>query len=573
MREPYKTQTGGRELEVQNQNTKVFILSLDGATFDVLRPLVRQGYMPNLGRALQEGLSAELESVVPPVTAPAWTSFMTGKNPNKHGIFDFTRFDVSDCRWKLNNSQHIRSKTIWQILSEKGKRIVVLNLPYTYPTYEVNGVMVAGWDAPTTNSFTYPDQLSKEILETIPDYGSALDLSLWNYLPTDSETDFNSFIAKLIRSFEQSATLASHFLRENWDIFMVHFQQTDWIQHKLWGYIERACRDANNRTRRVEQVRECYRTFDQHVGRLLDAVAPLSPIRIILSDHGFGGNRGTIYPNYLLRKLGYYQLQAQADNKFKRSFKQSRYSMVRNLYRTLKESKNVFRGRQAVKKYKSWADMVNETIPRERSAVDWTRTKAAFVGGSETGFIYINLTGRGPCGCVEPGEEYESIVSRLIAEFGVLKNQRTGENLLARVARGTEIYSNAGSGVLLPDIVLIPVEGYVVGAGLSESFLPETGEQGDHRHNGVLLLQGPGLQHSIAKFRPELIDLAPTILHALGLPVPADMDGRVLEEVFADTFTPQFEDVDNSRLLDAHDYARAEVELIEQRLRGLGYVE
>jgi len=558
---------------VQKQSAKVFIVSLDGATFDVLRPLVRQGYMPNLGRAMQEGLSADLESVVPPVTAPAWTSFMTGKNPNKHGIFDFTRFDASDYRWKLNNSHHIRSKTIWQILSEKGKRIVVLNLPYTYPTYEVNGVMVAGWDAPTMNSFTYPDHLGKEIFDIIPDYGSALDLSLWNYLPADSEADFNNFIAKLIRSFEQSAALASHFLHENWDVFMVHFQQTDWIQHKLWGYIERACRNANDRTERVERVRECYRAFDRHVGRLLEEVAPLNPINIILSDHGFGGNRGTIYPNHLLRKLGYYQLQVQADNKFKQSFKHSRSSVVRNLYRTLKEAKNVVRGRQAVKQYKSWADMVNETIPRERSAVDWPRTKAAFVAGSETGFIYINVAGRGPFGCVEPDAEYEDVVLRLIAEFSALKNQRTGEKLLARVARGTEIYSSAGSGVLLPDIVLIPVEGYVVGAGLSESFLPETGEQGDHRHNGVLLLQGPGIQRSVAKFRPGLIDLAPTILHALGLPVPADMDGRVLEEIFADSSPPQFEDVDNSRLLDAHDYAGGEVELIEQRLRGLGYVE
>ncbi len=556
-----------------NQAAKIFILSLDGATFDVLHPLVRQGYMPNLARAMENGPSADLESVIPPVTAPAWTSFMTGQNPNKHGIFDFTRFDPQNCEWRINNSQHIRSKTIWQILSEKKKRVVVLGLPYTYPTYEVNGVMVAGWDAPTMSSFTYPAEIGKKIVDIFPDYGSALDLSLWNYLPADSETDFNNFIAKLVRSFEQSAALASHFLKtETWDVFMVHFQQTDWIQHKLWGYIERACRDGSDRSRRVEQVRECYQAFDGYAGRLLEEVAPFNPVRIILSDHGFGSNRGTIYPNYLLRKLGYYHLKPQMEGRLKRSFKHSRFRAVRSFYRALTESRDAIRGRQAVKKYRSWADMANEIVPREKVKVDWLRTKAALVSGSEAGFVYVNVRGRGPYGCVEPGEDYDRFVSNLVAEFSALVDLK-GEKLFSRVARGSEIYSREANGVLLPDIVVIPIEGYVVGVGLSEPFLAENGERGDHRHNGVLLMQGPGIKHDVANFRPKLVDLAPTILHALGLTVPADMDGRVLEEIFCDSCPVRFEEVDNSRSLDAREYAEQEAELIEQRLRGLGYVE
>src|SRR5579872_7164216 len=300
------------EQQVGNQTGKVFIISLDGATFSVLNPLIEQGCMPNLGWFRQGGLSADLESVIPPVTAPAWTSYMTGKNPNKHGVFDFTRFDFADYQTKLNNSQHVRSKTIWQILSEKGKRVVVLNLPYTYPVYKVNGVMVAGWDAPTTSAFTYPAELSREILKIVPDYGSTLDLSLWNYLPTESEAEFDQFIAKLGRSFEQGRTLATHFLKYNsWDVFMVHFQQTDWIQHKLWGDIKRACSNSDDKSKRVESVRECYRTFDRHVGRLLEEIAPLNAITIILSDHGFGPCHGTIYPNHLLSQAGFYRLQEQ----------------------------------------------------------------------------------------------------------------------------------------------------------------------------------------------------------------------------------------------------------------------
>jgi predicted AlkP superfamily phosphohydrolase/phosphomutase len=557
---------------VSNHINKVFIISLDGATFDVLAPLANQGYLLTLSRMVQRGLSAELESVIPPVTAPAWTSFMTGKNPNKHGIFDFTRFDHTDCKWKLNNSAHIRSKTIWQILSEQQKRVVVLNLPYTYPTYPVNGVMVAGWDAPTSASFTYPEELRETVFKAVPDYGSALDLSLWNYLPADSQTDFDKFIDKLRRSFEQSARLASHFLaEETWDVFMVHFQQTDWIQHKLWGYIERACRDCNDHSERVESVRKCYQMFDEYIARLLEQVAPLNPIQIILSDHGFGGNFGTICPNHVLREMGYYYRHNDGENGLTKSFKSSRKG--RKVVQALKSAKNIIRGRQALKNYKSWADMAADTVPQEKSFIDWHRTKAAFVAGSEVGFIYVNVRGRGPHGCVEPKGELETLTEDIITQFRALVDQKSGKQLFARVCRGNEVYSPAISGVLLPDIVLVPTEGYVVGAGLYEPFLPASGDRGDHRHNGILLINGAAVRKSVEGFSPRLIDLAPTILHALGLTVPNDMDGRVLEEIFCYPTPVRIEAVDNYEMSEIREYGEQETEVLEQRLRALGYVE
>ncbi len=562
------------EKQVGNQEQRVFIISLDGATFSVLHPLIEQGYMPNLGRFLESGLSADLESVVPPVTAPAWSSYMTGKNPNQHGIFDFTRFDFADYQNKLNNSQHIRSKTIWQILSEKGKRVVVLNLPYTYPVYQVNGVMVAGWDAPTTSAFTYPSELGREILETIPDYGSTLDLSLWNYLPTESETEFSQFVAKLVRSFEQGRTLATHFLQDpSWDVFMVHFQQTDWIQHKLWGEIERACTNPNDKSRRVESVRQCYRVFDQHVGALLAEIAPLNATTVILSDHGFGPCRGTICPNYLLAKAGYYRLQEQAESKLKRWVKHSSSSHVRNLYRSMANARKALRGRKAARKYKSWADLANDNIPRQKVPVDWPHTKAALTGGSETAFVWINVIGRGPFGCVKPGAEYENLVSELLKKFNDMRNPSNGQKLFNRVARGEEVYAGAAEGVLLPDLVLFPDDNYVISAMFSEPFLPDTGAEGKHRHNGVVMLQGEQIKRQVANFRPNLIDLAPTILHLAGLPVPADMDGRVLTEMLAASLEVQYEQADNRVVQPAREYTEAEAELIEQRLRGLGYVE
>lgn len=553
---------------------KVFIVSLDGATFDVLRPLAAQGYLPTLRRLFDVSLCSELESVIPPVTAPAWTSFMTGKTPDKHGIFDFLRFDAQRYKNTINNSSHIQSKTIWQIVSDHGKRVIVLNLPYTYPTYKVNGVMVAGWDAPSNSSFTFPDEVHQEVFRAVPSFGSSADLSLWNYISARSATGLNSFLDKLQKSFRDCALLASHFLAtQAWDVFMVHFQQTDWIQHKLWSYIAKACGSATDHSERVEKIRNCYGSFDRDLAELLRRVKPFDPVQIVLSDHGFGGNVGTLCPNYLLRKMGLYQIQPSS-NRLAHTFKNSRQGVMRRVAAALKSTNNKVRRWQMMRSYKSWADMAADTVPNEKSGVDWHRTKAAFVMGSEVGFIYVNVKGRGPFGCVAPGSEYESVVSDIIAQFSNLKHPHTREPLLVRVCRGKELYSSHSTNILLPDVVLVPQDGYVAGAGLSEPFLPATGELGNHRHNGILLIKGPGIRDSVPGLSPRLIDLAPTILHALGLPVPSDMDGRVLEEVFRQPLPVHFQTVDNSIITKAsHDYAHREAELIEQRLRGLGYVE
>lgn len=555
-------------------STKVLIISLDGATFDVLQPLIRQGYMPNLAGLLETGVAARLESVVPAVTAPAWSSFMTGKNPNKHGIFDFIRFDPQTADWKINNSRHILSKTIWQILSDNNKQVVVVGLPYTYPPYKVCGAMVSGWDAPAPTAFTYPAELEGTIFDLVPDYGSALDLSLWSYLPTDSDEGFEQFIRKLTTSCRQNTVIASHLLRANpWDVFMVHFQQTDWIQHKLWGYIERACRNEGETGWRFQRVRECYRVFDESVGELLRIAASVNPVRIVLSDHGFGPHRGTIYPSTLLYDLGLYRLQSEVDNPLKGAFKDSRYAAVRNLYRTLRRARNEVREKRKVKRFSNWAQMANESVVLEKVKVDWSRTKAVFMGGSETGFIYVNVKGRGPFGCVEEGAEYEDIVSTLITKFRDFKNPQTGDRLLTRVARGSEIYGPPSEGVLIPDVVLVPLEGYAVAGGLVDSFVTADGERGDHRHDGVISISGPGVHGQVSDLKPNLIDVAPTVLHMLDLPIPSDMDGRVLHEVFTERRAVRFVDADSSQPANLSEYADEESTLIEQRLRGLGYVE
>src|SRR5262249_98696 len=159
-------------------------------------------------------------------------------------------------------------KTIWQILSEHGKRVVVLNLPYMYPPQEINGVVVSGWDAPLTEGrWSYPADISSWILNLFSDYKENLWVS--ELQPLRSEAQFEEFTRKVKLGFEQQARIALELLRrEEWDVFMVHFQQTDWVQHKLWTHIEMGCGDSDNHEHQVESTRECYKSFDLWVGEL-----------------------------------------------------------------------------------------------------------------------------------------------------------------------------------------------------------------------------------------------------------------------------------------------------------------
>jgi predicted AlkP superfamily phosphohydrolase/phosphomutase len=288
---------------------------------------------------------------------------MTGKNPSKHGIFDFTSFDLRDYRWGINTAQQVQSKTIWQILSDQGKRVVVVNLPYTYPPYEINGVMVSGWDAPSgQTNFTYPQSVRNDILEMFPDYSSNLWVS--EFRPQQSEEHFRQFTAKLIRGFEQGAGLASHLMdAQAWDVFMVHFQQTDWIQHKLWEYIEEGCKNPDDKSPKVEAVRNCYKRFDELVGTLLKKVAAENPLTILLSDHGFGRHMGAICPNYYLHEWGYYHLREQAQGSLQGVKNLLRKSPLRKVYEAAAKAKSALESKEPPsQEHSSWADSTTAVI-------------------------------------------------------------------------------------------------------------------------------------------------------------------------------------------------------------------
>ena len=159
--------------------SKLVLIGIDGATFDVMDPLLRTGRLPHLSRVVSRGCRAKLKSLIIPTSPLCWSSIVTGKNPGKHGIFHFTEKIPGRYNIGFVNARLRKGLAVWQLLSHRGKRVIVVNVPITYPPDPVSGYMVSGFDAPDEKSrYTYPLELAKDIRRWVGQY--TIDLRLRN---------------------------------------------------------------------------------------------------------------------------------------------------------------------------------------------------------------------------------------------------------------------------------------------------------------------------------------------------------------------------------------------------------
>jgi len=538
---------------------KVFIVSLDGATFDILKPFVDMGIMPNIKQLMSSGSYSELDSTIPPITPVAWTSFMTGKNPEKHGVFGFLRYMPQTRETDFVSSATIKGKTIWQILSEKGKKVVVIHLPMTYPPYEVNGYMVSGFETPSVKSdFTYPKNFKQEILKLIPDYS-------FHQATGDDyfyDKEFDEYIEKVKGSLEQRFLIADYMVdKKDWDVFMLQFQDLDHLQHKLWHYIEPNNNVLNQQRR--EKVYECYSFMDSMVGKLHDKIKNIPHYKMIVSDHGFGPSHITIHPNSLFKEWNYLHLKSNEElniiNKIKK--------IITFIQNSIKEFKHTSVNIQ----------LNGRLISYSRHKVDWSKTKVyvpmADYGGA---LCYINKKGREPNGIVTD-KEYKILCNEIKDRCTNLVEPLSGEKVFSEVLIGYDYYNKDIDTSLLPDLMLIPNDKfgvsskYLINGIFSQSVVP-----GTHRINGIFIANGDNIKKGFSGFKARIIDIVPTILYLLGLSIPSDMDGSpLLDIVNQEKRNVKWEDTrDDSTggLGKSSRYTKKEEEILEENLKNLGYM-
>jgi len=579
---------------MSENNRRVLIFGIDGATFDLIRPWMMDGSLPNLAAIARNGASSELESTLPPNSAPAWTSFMTGMNPGKHGVYGFTRVEPhKGYAIKVNSGAIRRAPTVWQLLSEQGRRSIVLNVPMTYPPDPIDGVVVTGIDTPGLESqFTYPSEFNHEIFRRIPEY--ILDVRNWG-VEADGERRARIF-DDIMRMVDTRRQLALHLMRtEPWDLFTVVFTATDRAQHFFWRFLDptHPLYDPVEAPRYHNAILRVYRKIDQVLGEMLASYGDESTV-IVMSDHGFGPQHKLFRINQWLVENGFLQLTYTTSNGLVHHLSSV---AKKQLYRGLDRLVGLVR----VALSDTTKDKVKRLFPRLRgwvasqilfSGADWSATQA-YHTAEFPGSIRVNLKGREVNGIVEPGSEYEAVCEAIRAGLEGYVDPDTGKPVVERVFRRDELYWGPCVD-LAPDLIVhladytYTFDWYMPVARNSVQIdLPVvdglTGEYavncGNHRLDGILMFYGTNIRKGVQLDPVQIYDVIPTVLYLLGLPIPVDMDGQVLTEaITTDLLNRQPIERSgptsalNEALTSGKVYSDEEAETIADRLRSLGYL-
>ncbi|MCK4665394.1 alkaline phosphatase family protein, partial [Candidatus Dependentiae bacterium] len=218
-----------------------------------------------------------LQSTIPPVTAPAWTTSITGVNPGKHSVFQFTEFYGDTYNPHLLSSTSIKSKTIFEILSGLNIPTIAFNVPLTYPPFPINGNLVSGMNATkTTKGFTYPTELEEELNQVCDGYYPDIDLA-YHLHKKKGEKFKEDLLDILVR--RKKAVL--HLMKnKDWRFFMAVFTETDRASHFFWDKLNL------NKEDEEDFIFQIYNELDKLIGDILNELTPEDNFMII-SDHGF----------------------------------------------------------------------------------------------------------------------------------------------------------------------------------------------------------------------------------------------------------------------------------------------
>ena len=546
------------------------LLGLDGATFDLLLPWIKQGKLPHMEKLLKDGVNAELESTIPCTTPVAWSTVFTGKNPGKHGIFDFRESFHRNPGRPLISLNSIRATRLWKMLNATGKKAILLNVPLTFPPEPLDGIMVSGMMTPSEKSkFTYPSEIKGELLARFPDYTVDIDIPKYD---TQFLKDGLEFLGDVEKSFKARKDAFFYFLNEKpWDFLFAVFILSDRIQHLFWKYID----PKDNEFRQTEhgqqlhnRILALYQMQDEMIGEIASTLQEYDSL-FIISDHGFGGTEAYINVNTLLEKWGYLKLKPKAFGK--RVFFKIWEIGESNFAKKLIPDSIQRQVRSRIRKTRSSFKSDLEEL------IDYDNTKAIFASIPCQG-IYINATLSD--GTSMPAEEYGRLRDELKHKLLELIDDKTGEKIMDAVYYREELYS--GPYVKwAPDIVFI-ARNYAylgrqhIGAPSSISDY-RAFPNGFHRPQGIFIACGNGIKTNVRLERFHLQDIAPTILYSLGNPIPSDMDGRVLEDIYTSEYLSDHPILSTDES-DSHSeseivYSQNEAEEIQRRLRSLGYIE
>ncbi len=485
------------------------LIVIDCAEHSILQTLITEGEMPALSSLAKRGLTVPLSSDGHALDGSVFQTFLTGVNPGKHGIHKYRQLVPGTYDYQLSKAADSPVPQIWNVLSERGRRCLVFDVPKAFPTPDFNGKLVASWGAysPAASPGSVPDRLFADVERK---FGSH-PMRIQKALPL-TPREYKQAEQTLVGATRLRTDVCRWLLKDaNWDFFATTFSESHVAAHQFWQL-----RDPQHPLYDLESARQCgsavenvYRAVDENLARLLEALPEDAHLVVMTQqgvEHNYTGSR--LLPKWLAMREG--------------------RKPRRNLLVGLDE---VFGSR--------WRNLFRRSIP-ESLANRLVRRKFPANGkifmlpGSEYGaLLRVNLRGREPAGVVEP-EAYHETLKLLVDDLQALRNPATGEPAGAEVQLTHQMYNGPRLDEL-PDAIVCwrndqpitalecPRHGLLT-EGISFTDITHS----MHTSQGMAVMAGPTIRHGKISARHDIRDMTATLYDLAHTDPPADLEGTSL---------------------------------------------
>lgn len=485
---------------------RTIVFGLDGGHFELLTPWIETGELPTIEGLLKSGVSSDLKSVLPPTTSPNWKAYATGKNPGKLGMFWWENIDVENQRVYYPEERRSHHTEYWELINDQDK-VGVIGVPTTYPPRKVNGFYVSGAPDAEGTGFTHPSWIEKELKDSV------------NYRTTKKyglKHERQKAANEILELIESRFAAAKHLLKE----FDISFLQIttfyiNSLHHFLWD---------------DEQTLQAWKIIDNYLNELITDNDNV----ILMSDHGSIPIEYTFHINSWLEQEGYLKLQ-DASSRYLQSLGLTTDRLVPLANKLgVRDLAEQIVPQQLINRIPNAQGQLNRE--QKSNTVDWENSAAVASG---QGPIYLIRNQDDP--------EYESLRQEIRLKLQKVKTP-DGNQVVSNIFDGEDVYSGEYA-TERPDLVAEQADNVHIPGGLGhEDVFTEAGNApwtAENKQNGLFIATGPDFANGTIE-DISIIDLAPTLLHLHGCPIPRDMDGSVKKSVFDEGSVPHSTSVTQS---------------------------
>ncbi|MBS3093074.1 alkaline phosphatase family protein [Candidatus Pacearchaeota archaeon] len=459
--------------------SKVFVLGIDGAFPEYIFGEWLDE-LPNLNLLVKNGGYARLNSTIPPLSVTAWTSIFTGKNPADTGIFEYIYREDFSSKFSIVTSKNLKEKTVWEIISEQNKKSIVCYALLSWPIKPFNGWMISDSLLESTKDslrLVHPPELHEELKKAL---GIVPKLDITNFRDITQQ----EIIKKVYELTEVQINSMLYLLKnKEWDLFFGVIPLSDRMNHTFWKHLDKKHRKYDADSPFKDTLKDYYKYLDGKIGEMVGLLDDDVKI-IVLSDHGIQRMHTRFNLTDWLIKENYLTLKQLPTNKMQFNF----------------------------------------------DLVDWSKTKAFAIGAYE-GQIYINLKGREPGGIVLP-EDYDFVIDELSKKLMDLRGDDDAalntKIFIKKIHFRGKYEENAPDIIIYLDNLQYGCNTSVIGNETSWNPSTIRGiDDATHSLQGICIIKNGVYKNENLK-EISYLDIAPTILHELGVDIPRDMSGKIL---------------------------------------------